>query len=101
MSESQPGRVNTLWVEQKCYRADETHSIQYEFPLYIFLGMFVMQSVMLIAVHTGGICCLCFVLCREWWVGWGVFHPPALEDTRAFFILQPSCISLVCSSMPG
>lgn len=25
--ESQPGHVNTLWVEQKCYRADETHSI--------------------------------------------------------------------------
>lgn len=51
MSESQPGHVNTLWVEQKCYRADETHYIQYEFLLYVFLGMFIMQSVMLISIH--------------------------------------------------
>lgn len=52
-SESQPGHVNTLWVELKCYRADETHShIQYEFSQYIFLGVFNMQSVMLISIHV-------------------------------------------------
>lgn len=98
MSESQPGHVNTLWVEQKCYRADEIHSIQYEFPLYVFLGLFVVQCIMLISVHVWGISSIFFFSCKECRVGWGVFPPSSPWGHKTFFFFPPFCIFLSCSS---
>lgn len=88
MSESQPGHVNTLWVEQKCYRADEIHSIRYEFPLYVFLGLFVVQCIMLISVHVWGISSIFFFSCKECRVGWGVFPPSSPWGHNTFFFLS-------------
>lgn len=115
MSESQPGLVNTLWVEQKCYRADETHYTQFKLPLYLFLDMFIMQPAMLISVSLRYLLPLFSLVVVVWgflggwgfvlrWFFQGIFgwlmfftHCP-LRAQRLFFLLL-SYIFLRYSSM--
>lgn len=101
-SESQPGHVNTLWVGQKCYRADETRSMYSMISHCTFSWACLTCS--LISVHVRVIFTfLFFGFCLVLFsgkVGLVVFCPLSLEDKRAF-LHSTLCMVLGYSSRRG
>lgn len=100
MSESQPGHVNTLWVEQKCYRADETHSIYsmssiVRFPGHVYRAVCNADFNTRLRYLLPLFCLGFYFCCRECWVGWGGFCPLSLEDARTFLPFTFVCPSWV------